>query len=121
MIALTLPPAARSWMRSRAHHALAFLRGYLLASEVLEGVQERLELDPDARVANNCIFQLEALGELLGASGARGDGARFAADQLGPRGVEELRERAATIVAREEWESVEASAITHGVDFEVEA
>jgi len=121
MIALALPPHVRSWMRSRAHHALAFLRGYLLAAEVLEGVQEHLELDPDARVANSCIVQLEALGELLGAAGARGDGARFAADQLGPRGVEELRERAAAIVARAEWESVEATAITNGGDFGAEA
>jgi len=33
MIALALPHHVRSWMRSRAHHALAFLRGYLRKAE----------------------------------------------------------------------------------------
>lgn len=121
MLAFTLPPTARAWLRLRAHASLSWLRGYLLASEVLEGVRERLELDYDARVAESTLVQLEALGELLGEAGARGDGVRFAADALGPWGVEALRERAKGIIARADWERVEASAITHGGDFEAEA
>ena len=121
MIALALPPAARAWLRLRAHTALSWLRGYLLASEVLEGCQERLETGCFAEEANSVLVQLEALGELLGETGPKGDGARFAAEALGPKGVERLQERAQEVVARAEWESVEASAITSGGDWGAEA